>query len=173
MIEIESGLGGALSGAATGAAIGSVIPGVGTAIGAGVGGLLGGATGAFSSNMSQELEGKQKWKDLPWYDRLTTSIAAKTEGALSDIAGVVGLDDYVGDEDRKRLADLQYERADDAGTSFQMGGGVTGAQGGQFTPQMNAGTSMPNQGFSLGKEIATEEEPALEQTNYNNNNFSF
>ena len=38
---------------------------------------------------------------------------------------------------------------------------------------IGVGGESPNQGIFLGRAVALEDEPALQQTNYNNNNFSF
>jgi len=170
----SSGLGGAGAGAATGAAIGSFIPGIGTAIGAGVGALAGGLFGGVSGAEASSVDQDKNFKDLPWYDRVATTMAAKTEGLTKGVAGFFGLEDSVSSENENLLDRLKHERSDDSGTSFQMGGNVTGGNGGYpgtETPQ-GAGV-VSNQGTSLGRALAMEEEPALEQTNYNNNNFSF
>ena len=174
---LDGGLTGAGTGAATGAAIGSVIPGIGTAIGAGFGALAGGLLGGASGAEAKTIDPNKNFKDLPWYDRVATTLAAKTEGLEKGVAGFFGLEDYVGTENQDLLDSLQHKRADDFGSSLQMGGNITGgAGGGAQSPQMGGvgvGGQTPNQGISLGKALALEEDPALEQTNYNNNNFSF
>lgn len=170
-------LGSAAGGAATGAAIGSFIPGVGTAIGAGVGGLLGGVLGAGTTAEASTIDKNKNYKDLGFFDRASATLSAKTEGWGNNIAGVFGFEDAFGTENEDLLARLKHGRSDDAGTSFQTGGNITGGSGGGETaPQMGgmgAGGQTPNQGTSLGRALALEEEPALQQENYNNNNFSF
>lgn len=180
MSLFSSGLGVAGAGAATGAAIGSFIPGIGTAIGAGVGGLIGGLTGlgtaAESSTIDKE---KQKYDDLSWYDKAATTIAAKTEGLTKDVAGIFGLEDSVSSENQNLLDRLKYKTSDDFGTSLQNSGQVTGAtsgpsiQGqGNFSGQ-GLGGEGGTEGSTLGKKPALQQEPTLDQVNYNNNNFSF
>lgn len=173
----SSGVGGAGAGAATGAAIGSIIPGIGTAIGAGVGALAGGLLGGASGAETSAIDKNKSFRDLPWYDRVASTLAAKGEGLTRSVAGLVGLEDEIGTENQDVLDRLKYERSDDFGTSFQSGGSISGAIGGETSmPQMGgvggAGAT-PNSGISLGKALAIEEEPALEEVNYNNNNFSF
>jgi len=169
-----SGLGGAGAGAVTGATIGSFVPGIGTAIGAGVGALAGGLLGGASGAEASSIDKNQKFKDMPWYDRVATTMASKTEGLTKNVAGFFGLEDSVGSENQDLLSRLQHERSDESGTSFQMGSNITGGSGGSSGTAMNApGTALSNQGTSLGRALAMEEEPALDQTNYNNNNFSF
>ena len=170
-------LGSAAGGAATGAAIGSFIPGVGTAIGAGVGGLLGGGLGLGTTAEASTIDKDKNYKDLGFFDRASATLSAKTEGWGNDIAGIFGFEDAFGTENQDLLDRLKHERSDDAGTSFQMGGNITGGMGGETQgPQMGgigAGGQAPNQGISLGRALALEEDPALEQENFNNNNFSF
>jgi hypothetical protein len=178
---IGGSLAGAGAGAATGAAIGSVVPVVGTAIGgllgAGVGGLLGGASGAGFGAEAESIDPKKNFKDLSWGDRVATTMASKAEGLAQGVAGFFGLEDYVGSENQDLLANLNHKRSDNFGISFQSGGNITGGSaGGQTSPQMGGagvGGASPNQGISLGRALALEDEPALQQTNYNNNNFSF
>jgi hypothetical protein len=87
------------------------------------------------------------------------------------------LEDSVGSENQDLLNSLNHKRSDDFGSSFQSGGNITGGSGGsQQSPQMGGvgvGGESPNQGISLGRAVALEDEAALQQTNYNNNNFSF
>lgn len=178
MSLFSSGLGGAGAGAATGAAIGSFIPGIGTAIGAGVGGLIGGLTGlgtaAESSTIDKE---KQKYDDLSWYDKAATTIAAKTEGLTKDVAGFFGLEDSVSSENQNLLDRLKYKRSDDFATSLQNSGQVTGATSGAQGKNNFSGQGLDGEGgtegSTLGKKPALQQEPALDQVNYNNNNFSF
>jgi len=174
---LSGGLGGAGAGAATGAAIGSFIPGIGTAIGAGVGALAGGLFGGASSAEAESIDPNKNFKDLPWYDRVAATMSVKAEGLTQGVAGFFGLEDYVGSENQDLLASLNHKRSDDFGTSFQNGGNITGGSGGsQQAPQMGGigvGGESPNQGISLGRALALEDEPALQQQNYNNNNFSF
>lgn len=173
----SSGVGGAGAGAATGAAIGSIVPGIGTAIGAGVGALAGGLLGGASGAEAESIDPNKNYKDLPWYDRVATTLSAKGEGLTRDVAGFFGLEDEVGTENQDLLDRLKHERSDDFASSFNTGGSITGGSGGGAPgAQMGgvgAGGTSPNQGVSLGRALALEEEPALEQTNYNNNNFSF
>ncbi len=174
---IGSGLGGAGAGAATGAAIGSIIPGLGTAVGAGIGGLAGLFMGGVSGADANAIDPNKSYKDLGFFDRASATIAAKTEGLTRDVAGFFGVEDAVGTENKDLLSRLQHERRDDAGTSFQTGGNISGgSSGGLQAPQMGgmgAGGQTPSQGISLGRALALEEEPALQDQNYNNNNFSF
>jgi len=178
MSLFSSGLGGAAAGAATGFAIGSFVPVIGQAIGTGVGGLIGGLAGlgtaAESSTIDKE---KQKYDDLSWYDKAATTIAAKTEGLTKEVAGVFGLEDYVSSENQNLLDRLKYKRSDDFGTSLQNSGQVTGATSGaqgknNFSGQ-GLGGEGGTEGSTLGKKPALQQEPALDQVNYNNNNFSF
>ena len=174
---LSGGLGGAGAGAATGAAIGSFVPGIGTAIGAGVGALAGGLFGGASSAEAESIDPKKNFKDLPWYDRVAATMSAKAEGLTQGVAGFFGLEDSVGSENQDLLASLNHKPSNDFGTSFQSGGNITGGSaGGQPSAQMGGvgvGGESPNQGISLGRALALEDEPALQQQNYNNNNFSF
>lgn len=174
---LSGGLGGAGAGAVTGAAIGSFVPGIGTAIGAGVGALAGGFFGGASSAKAESIDPKKNFKDLSWGDRVAATMSAKAEGLAQGAAGFIGLEDAVGSKNQDLLASLNHKRSDDYGTSFQTGGNITGGSpGGLPSAQMGGvgvGGESPNQGISLGRALALEDEPALQQTNYNNNNFSF
>lgn len=55
-------------------------------------------------------------------------------------------------------------------TSMPTGGAITGATGGM--PQGGVGQPIES-GESLGRRLAVQEEPALEENNFNYNNFSF
>ncbi len=92
----SSGVGGAGAGAATGAAIGSIIPGIGTAIGAGVGALAGGLLGGASGAETSAIDKNKSFRDLPWYDRVASTLAAKGEGRTRIVSGLVALDDEIG-----------------------------------------------------------------------------
>ena len=177
MSLFSSGLGGAGAGAATGAAIGSFIPGIGTAIGAGIGGLVGGLAGIGSSAESSRIDENKKYDDLSWYEKVATTVAAKTEGLTDNVAGFFGLEDEVGRDNRTLLERLQYKRSDDYGTSLQTAGNVTAPTSGPTREQQNAssgiGAMTPSTNSTLGKKPALQEEPAIDQVNYNNNNFSF
>lgn len=173
-----SELGGAAAGAATGFAIGSFVPVIGQAIGAIggsiIGGLLGAGSGLESSTIDKE---KQKYDDLSWYDKAATTVAAKTEGLTKDVAGFFGLEDYVSSDNQNLLDRLKYKRSDDFATSLQNSGQVTGATSGaqgknNFSGQ-GLGGEGGTEGSTLGKKPALQQEPALDQVNYNNNNFSF
>lgn len=174
---LSAGLGGAGAGAATGAAIGSFIPAIGTAFGAGLGALAGGIIGGGSAEKSEAINPQKNFKDLSWGDRVAATLSAKAEGLTQGVAGFFGLEDAVGSENQDLLASLNHKRSDDFGTSFQTGGNITGGSaGGQTSAQMGgvgSGGASPNQGISLGRALALEDEPALQQKNYNNNNFSF
>ena len=173
----SSGLGGAGAGAATGAAIGSFIPGIGTAIGAGIGGLIGGVSGGVSGAESSSIDKDKNFKDLPWYDRAAATISAKTEGVTRGFAGFFGLEDSVGKDSQNLLDTLKHTGEDDYGSSFKMGSSVSAPSSGSPISAQNGATgiggSVPSKGQSLGMKYALEDEPSLDQTNYNNNNFSF
>lgn len=175
MSRLAAGFGGAGAGAATGAAIGSFVPGIGTAFGAGAGGLMGAILGGEASKETETIDPNKDFKNLSWGDRVASTMSAKAEGLTQGVAGLVGLEDSVGTENEDRLSALKHKSSDHAGSSFKMGGNITGgSSGGQPSPQMGGmGGSSPNQGISLGRAVALEDEPALQQTNYNNNNFSF
>lgn len=177
MSRLAAGFGGAGAGAATGAAIRSFVPGIGTAIGAGAGGLMGAILGGEASKETETIDPIKDFKNLSWGDRVASTMSAKAEGLTQGVAGLVGLEDSVGTENEDRLSALKHKSSDHAGSSFKMGGNITGGSaGGQTSPQMGGagvGGASPNQGISLGRALALEDEPALQQTNYNNNNFSF
>ena len=173
-------VGGATTGAAIGGAIGSVVPGAGTLIGAGIGGALGAGAGFLAGGLSSltadNIEKGKKWDDLEWYEKAAANLSASTEGIAEGVAGIVGLEDEVGHDAQDRLAQLKYKRSDDAAKST-LGGAISGASGGgEVLPMAGVGggaQGASNEGTSLGRALAVEEEPALEDTNYNNNNFTF
>lgn len=167
----ESGLTGAGAGAATGAAIGSFIPGIGTAIGAGVGGLAGLLLGGGSAAEANTIDPNKSFKDLPWYDRAAATISAKTEGLEKGVASFFGLEDEVGSEKEDLLASLKHQRDDEAGTSYQVGSQITGAGGSQGAQEGVSG-QIPSAGYSLGRRIAMEDDPALKNFN-NDQEYSF
>ena len=168
---IGSGVAGGLSGAATGAAIGSFIPGIGTAIGAGIGGVAGLLMGGGSAAEASTIDPKKSYKELSWYDKAAATISAKTEGLERGAAGIFGLEDYVGTEKQDLLARLKHKNEDDAGTSYQVGSQITGG-GEQQDNQAGVSGQMPSEGYSLGRRIAMEDDPALQNFN-NDQEYSF
>lgn len=138
-------------------------------------GPLGWAAGGIFDRDYDEIAKGKKYEDLPWYDRIGISLKAKGEGLLESGAGLFGLEDEVGTTNRDILAGLKHKVSDDYGTSFSMGGNISGASGGGL-PQGGGGGmpgATPNAGTSLGRAIAIEQDPALEEQTFNNNNFSF
>ena len=89
-------------------------------------------------------------------------------GGLWEGSQVYKLGDALFGDENKKLSET-------TGTSLQSGGGVTG--GGEDMLKISGGSPSrmgASQGEeSLGRALAVEEEPALEQDNYNYNNFSF
>ena len=126
---------------------------------------------------ARSIDKSKNYDDLPWYDRAAATIASKSESATRSIAGVVGMEDSIGTENNVILDTLKHTREDDAGSSFNTGTNVTAPSG---SPSVSAqkggigvGGEVPSGGNSLGLKYALEDDPSLDQVNYNNNNFSF
>ena len=138
-------------------------------------GPLGLAGGAIFDRDYGTIGRGEKFEDLPWYDRVGLTLKAKGESLLEGTAGFVGLEEEVGHSNQDLLAGLKHEVEDDYGTSFDTGGSITGGSGGDTPKGQMGGGSMgePNNGYSLGRALASEKEPALEGQNFNKNNFNF
>ncbi|MAR66772.1 MAG: hypothetical protein CL833_05920 [Crocinitomicaceae bacterium] len=168
---------GAATGAATGAAIGSIIPGVGTAIGAGVGGLLGllggaglgGAVGDTTDSLEQK---KQKsWKELSTFEKASLTL----DEGFSSVGQFFTGDDGPNDAEIyiNRAKKLDEGASADAVTSLQTGGEIYGTDTEGKEPQGQQGGGQTLSDRILGRPAAINQDASLEDTNFNNNNFSF
>lgn len=130
-------------------------------------GLLGGGL----IHASKPEEGKE-WDDMAWYEKAALTVGSKLEGLQEGVAGFFGLEDYVDTSLSDTLETSKFGPEKFVGTSLQTGGNISG-EGVSRQPggQGAAGTS--SSGTSLGRQLALEEEPALENDNINENNFNF
>jgi len=174
------GAAGATTGAATGAAIGSIIPGVGTALGAGLGALLGGLSGgtvgSLGGGRASDLESdqstkKKKWSDLDWYDKAALQI----DKGFSSVGKFFTGDDSLSDAEKLENILKKNEEgiSADAVTSFQSGGQIFGENTEGKDPQAQQGGQQTLSDRILGRPSAINQEGSLDDTNFNNNNFSF
>jgi hypothetical protein len=164
------------AGAATGAAIGSIIPGIGTALGAGLGGLAGGIAGIFGGAKASDLESdqstkKKEWSDLDWSDKADIQM----DKGFSNIGKFFTGDDSLSDAEKLENILKKNEKgiSADAVTSFQSGGQVFGEDTEGKEPQAQQGGQQTLSDRILGRPSAINQEASLDDTNFNNNNFSF
>lgn len=170
------GAAGAATGALTGAAVGSIIPVIGSAIGAGLGGLAGGIAGIFGGSKASELESDQsmkskKYSDLGFFDKAALQI----DKGLSNFGKFFTGDDSLSDAEKLENILKKNEKgiSADAVTSFKSGGQTFGEDTEGKEPQGQQGGQQNLSDRILGKPSAINQETSLDDTNFNNNNFSF
>lgn len=153
---------------AAGAAMGSVIPGVGTAIGAGIGGLV----GLFAGGKGSSVEEKQKkWSDLSMFEKA----GLRLDEGFSNIGHFITGDDDRSDAEKyiAKAKKLDEGASADATTSLQTEGQIYGTDTEGKEPQGQQGGQQTLSDRILGRPSAINQEASLDDTNFNNNNFSF
>lgn len=173
---VGEGATGVTAGAATGALIGSFVPVIGTAIGAGLGGLVGGIAGSWGGGRGSDLESdqsmkKKKWSDLDWSDK----VALQIDKGFSEVGKIATGDDSLSDAEKLENILKKNEKgiSADAVTSFQAGGQNFGEDTEGKEPQAQQGGQQTLSDRILGRPSAINQEGSLDDTNFNNNNFSF
>lgn len=172
--------GGAAGGAAIGAGIGSIIPGIGSAIGAGIGavlgGLSGGTVGSLGGGRASDLESdtslkNKKYSDLGFFDKAALQI----DKGFSNIGKFFTGDDSLSDAEKLENILKKNEKGNsaDAVTSLESGGQIFGEDTEGKEPQGQQGGQQNLSDRILGKPSAINQETSLDDTNFNNNNFSF
>jgi len=163
------------SGAALGAGIGSIIPGLGTALGAGLGALAGLITGTAGGAVASELESdkstkKKKWSDLTWAEKAALQI----DKGFSDIGHMITGDKSLSDAAKLENILKKNEKgaSADAVTSLKTGQ-IFGEDNEGKEPQAQQGGQQTLSNRILGRPSAINQEASLDDTNFNNNNFSF
>lgn len=176
MVDWGKTAGEGAAGAATGAAIGSIIPGIGTAIGAGVGGVVGGLAGLWGGGRGSSLEEDkslktQKWDDLSWFDKASLQV----DKGISNIGHWITGDDSLTDAEKLENILKKNEEgvSSDAVKSLQTGGQIYGEDTEGKQPQGQQAEAQNLSARVLGRPSAIKEEKSLDDTNFNNNNFSF
>jgi hypothetical protein len=112
------------------------------------------------------------WEETPWYDRLATSIKAKGQSLINTPLEWLGLEDYTNTSAQDRINTLKYKEADNAVGNFDAGLAIALGQEKQRQEVPQEGVAAGDQG-SLGRAIALENDPVLQQPVDNFNNFSF
>ena len=131
-----------------------------------------GLPGAIVNAVSGSSDAKT-WEDTPWYDRMATTIKSKAQGVMNTPLEWMGLDDYTNTSAQDHINQLKYKPTDDAVTSFDAG--LSTALGEELKASKGGSSDMgaqPQQG-SLGRAVALEQDPVLDQPIDNYNNFSF
>ena len=112
------------------------------------------------------------WEETPWYDRLATSIKAKGQNLLNTPLEWLGLDEYKNTSAQDRINELKYKEGENAVGNFDAGLAIALGQEKQRQEAPPGGVAAGDEG-SLGRAIALENDPVLQQPNDNFNNFSF
>ena len=130
-----------------------------------------GIPGAIVNAVAGSSEAKT-WEETPWYDRLATSIQAKGQNLLNTPLEWLGLDEYKNTSAQDRLNELKYKESENAVGTFDAG--LAAALGHEKERQEapTPGIASGQEG-SLGRAVALENDPVLEQPVDNFNNFSF